>query len=400
MAKHKASLAIATAFLITLLLLGISEAVIRLIVYTNPDTGVLMIGRFALLPYRPKPDAARAAVAREEKVDESTYIVRDRDLGWSIRANGESGLYSATSQGFRGPKGWSTTASIPQRKIRICIYGDSFTHGDRVSFKDTWGDQLQHLHTSLQVLNFGVPAYGTDQAYLRFLRDGKKFDAQIQILGIWPEDMVRNLNLIRFFLNPQGSLGTSKPRFVLAHNDLKLVNWPVMSDETFLNTVLQESVTPVERYDFWYRRNEQRFPFYYHLRSIRALLSVYNAYERREIRNRQYFDKQSEAMKITVAIAEAFQRIAKARGSLAYVAIIPMRDFLEEHGSGAFPLVKALEEHSVHVLDFGPAFASRAKEVGVNALYLPDGHLSPEGNKLLAEEMNRSLATAFHLIKK
>jgi hypothetical protein len=392
--QKKHFLPLAATLTVVLILLAISEIGIRVIVKTNPATGMLLIGRFALLPYR--PDAQAAAVAWDV-AGSSTYLIRDEDLGWAIKANGETlgGEYTATSHGFRGPKNWETTSSIPKGKIRISVYGDSFTHGDEVELKYTWADQLQHLRANLEVLNFGVPAYGTDQAFLRFRRDGRKFDAQFHILGIWPENLVRNLNVIRFYLNPQGDLGTSKPRFELVSGNLALVNSPVLSRQAFFDTVLQRNVSPVVAHDYWYRDDEQQFPFYYHLQAVRAALSVYNAYHRREIRNRLYFDKDGEALKVAVAIGEAFKNEVEALGSRAYVSVIPMRDFLDAQGSGNFPLVEMLKARSIPVLDFGPAFASKAKEVGVEALFIRGGHLSPLGNRLMAEEMDRKLSPEF-----
>lgn len=390
--SKKSSLAIAATLIVAGLLLAISEIGIRVITKTNPETGMRLIGRFTFLPYRPEAEAAGASW---DRAGASTYVIRDEDLGWAIKPNGESGEYTATSHGFRGPKNWATTSSILNGKIRISVYGDSFTHGDEVQFKDTWADQLQHLRTNLEVLNFGVPAYGTDQAFLRFRRDGRKFNAQFHILGIWNECLVRNLNVVRFYLNPHGNLGNSKPRFVLASGNLAVVNSPVLSRQAFLDTVLQRNVSPVVEHDYWYRDDEQHFPFYYHLQTVRAALSVYNAYHRREIRNRLYFDKEGEALKVTVAIAETFKNEVEALGSRAYVSIIPMRDFLDAHGSGTFPLVEMLKARSIPVLDFGPAFASKAKEVGVEALYLPGGHLTALGNRLMAEEMNRKLSREF-----
>jgi hypothetical protein len=387
--SKKSSLAIASTLVVAALLLAVAEIGIRLIAKTNPETGMRLIGRFAFLPYRPEAEAAAASWDRAES---STYMTRDADLGWTIKPNGEGGEYTATSHGFRGPKNWATTSSIPKGMIRISVYGDSFTHGDEVQLKDTWADRLQHLRPNLQVLNFGVPAYGTDQAFLRFRRDGRKFDAQFHILGIWPENLVRNLNVVRFYLNPHGNLGNSKPRFVLASGNLQVVNSPVLSKQAFLDTVLQRNVSPIVEHDYWYRNDEQQFPFYYHLQTVRAALSVYNAYHRREIRNRLYFDKEGEALKVTVAIAEAFKNEVEALGSRAYVSVIPMRDFLDAHGSGHFPLVEMLKERSIPVLDFGPAFSSKARELGVGALYLPDGHLTAIGNRLIAEEMNRMLS--------
>lgn len=391
MSKEKRP-AIATALLVAAVLVAISEIGVRLATGISPETGMRLIGRVALLPYRPE---AAAAQASWEAAGTSTYLTRDEDLGWAIRANGGAGDVTATAHGFRGPKNWATTSSIPMGKIRISVYGDSFTHGDGVSLKDTWADQLQRLRPDLEVLNFGVPAYGTDQALLRFRRDGRRFDAHFHILGIWTENLVRNLSVIRFYLNPHGNLGTSKPRFELVEGKLVLLNSPVMPKHVFLDTVLQRNVSPIVKKDYWYREDEQGFPVFYHLETVRAALSVYNAYQRRAERNRLYFDKEGEALTTAVAIAEAFKHEVEERGARSYVSIIPMQDFLREHGSGVFPLADMLRERSIPLLDFGPAFASKAKEVGVDALYRPDGHLSALGNRVIAEEINRKLSREF-----
>jgi len=374
--------------------LAMLEIGVRVITTFNPDTGMALIGKVPLLPYRPDAESARASW---DKAARSTYVIRDNDLGWAINANGmaRSGEYTANSHGFRGARNWATTSAIPRGKVRISVYGDSFTHGDGVPLEHTWADQLQNLRADLQVLNFGVPAYGTDQAFLRFRRDGRKFDAQVHILGIWPEDLIRNISVIRFYLAPSENLGASKPRFILTSGKLAVVNSPVLSEQAFLDTVLQRDVSPVVEHDYWYRKNEQRFPPYYHWRTVRAALSVYNAYERRETRKRLYFDQEGEALRVTAAIAEAFKNDVEHLGSRAYVLIIPMRELLDAHRAGAFPLVEMLKARSISVLDTGPAFSAKAREVGVDPLYLPDGHLTALGNRVVAEEINRALSREF-----
>jgi hypothetical protein len=386
------SLAIAGALIVAALLLVMSEVVVRAISRVHPETGMQLIGRVAFLPYRPN---SGTVLASSGQPDTSTYVIRDNELGWTIKPNGGGGIYTATAHGFRGPQNSQTTVQIPEGKIRVSVYGDSFTHGDGVPLDGTWAEQLQHLRANMEVLNFGVPAYGTDQAFLRFLRDGQKFNAQIHILGIWPENLARNVNVIRFYLNPYGGLGTSKPRFKLVAGKLLLINSPVMTKEDFLDTVLQRHVSPLIESDYWYNEYEQQFPFYYHSQVVRAIFSVSRAYQRREMRNRMYFDRESEASRLTAAIAEAFKNEVEGLGSRAYVSIIPMRDFLDAHESGAFPLADMLKARSIPVLDFGPAFTSRAKEIGVDALYLPDGHLTVLGNRLIAEEINSRLSPDF-----
>jgi hypothetical protein len=202
---------------------------------------------------------------------------------------------------------------------------------------------------------------------------------------------MRNLSVIRFYLIPNGNIGNSKPRFVFAPDGLATVNTPVLSARDFMDTVLQRKVSNVVANDFWYREQEQKFPVYYHLQILRATLSVYNAYQRRELRQRMYFDRDGEALKITAAIAESFTREVEALGSRPFVGIIPMRDLLDAHAAGTFPLADMLSARSVPVLDVGPALAARARELGEDALFLPDGHLTPLGNRLVADEFEKRL---------
>ncbi len=369
----------------------LTEIAVRTITTTNPETGVRMFGKVALLPYRPEPQAAYASWERAQR---STYLVPDRE---PIKANGRSGELTATAEGLRGAPGGATSASIPAGKIRVSVYGDSFTHGDGVALEDTWAVQLERLRADVEVLNFGVPAYATDQAFLRFRReDGRRFAAHVHILGIWPEDLVRNLSVARFYLAPGGNLSSSKPRFVLGPGGaLVLVNSPVLAREEFLDSLLQKRVAPVLALDYWYREDEQRFPLYYHLHSLRTALSVHSAYQRHQTRRRLYFERESEALQLAAAIAEAFRDEVQALGARAYVALIPMRELLHAQASGAFPLAELLRSRGIEVLDFAPAFESRAGDAGIDALYLPDGHLTALGNRLIAEEIARGLSPQF-----
>ena len=86
----------------------------------------------------------------------------------------------------------------------------------------------------------------------RFDRGGRKFDAHFHILGIGAEDLVRNLSITRLYLIPSENLGGSKPRFTLTSKKLAVVNSPVLSEQVFLDTVLQMDVSPVVEHDYWH----------------------------------------------------------------------------------------------------------------------------------------------------
>jgi hypothetical protein len=382
---RKSRLVLAAVLLVLVAMTVIAEITARAIVQRNPETGIELLGRVALLPYRPDPQAAQESL---RAASTSTYVVFDKELGWTIKPNGSAGDYTATTHGFRGPMGGVTTKSLPQGKWRVSVYGDSFTHGDGVALQDTWADQLQHRAETLEVLNFGVPAFGTDQALLRFRRDGRQFQSHVHVLGVWPENLTRNLNVVRFYLAPHGNIGGSKPRFVLDSGRMQTVNSPVLSQTELLDALLHKHVSPVLTHDYWYKEDEQRFPWYFHLQSLRMAVSVWRAYERRAVRNRMYLDENGEAMTVTLAIAQTFRGEVEALGAKALVVVFPMRDFADAE---RFPLARLLKARGVSVVDLQPAFSAREKQLGTNALYLPDGHLTPLGNTLVAEELGKSL---------
>ena len=59
------------------------EVAVRVLTTTNPDNGMAMIGRYALVPYRPAAEVVRASLARP-----GSYLVRDAELGWTVRPPG------------------------------------------------------------------------------------------------------------------------------------------------------------------------------------------------------------------------------------------------------------------------------------------------------------------------
>jgi len=378
---------VAAVGVVCLVLLGLAEIGVRVILKTNPETGIRVLGRVPLLPYVPDAERARAALALAK---DSTYVQPDPDLGWSLRPSGASEPHTANAQGIRAAPDRVYTSSVPPGRVRVALFGDSFTHGDDLPLEDTWSDLLERSDPKLEVLNFGIPGYGTDQAFLRYRRDGKKFQHSAVVLAIWPEDIVRNLNIFRFYMTPSANLGGPKPRFVSAGGRLAVIDQPVMTRKEY-GEALIAGTHPLFEHEFWIDAGKLDFPFYYHLATVRGALSVLEAYQRREVRHAQYFEPGSEANRLQLEMAKVFAEEVKATGARPFVAIVPMRDFIPQHGSGGFPLVAALKEAGLDVIDFGPAFASHAAPM---SLFLPDGHLNRAGNEVLVEQTKAALQKA------
>lgn len=376
--------AVAAVVVGTLLLV---EVGLRVLVGTNEQTGLRVIGRVPLLPWRASEAHVRKTLGAPEA--EGQYIGRDPDLGWSIRPNGKGGLYEANASGFRGRPG-EVVAPTPAPGItRVAIYGDSFTHGDEVGNDDTWASRWMRVRPKLEVLNFGVPGYGVDQAVLRFERDGARFGASVHLLCIWPEDIIRNLNVIRFYMTPHGNLGPAKPRFVMGGSGLELVNHPVMGEAEYVATVTGQAPGAVMRHDRLYAEDDVARRWHHVSYVSRTVGGLLRTYERRREREAQYFSPDSEANRLVGEIARRFKARAEAGGARAYVVIIPAADMLDRHVGGGWPMVGAMKAAGVDVIDLGAAIAEAARVDGLDKLYR--GHTTPLGNQRVAEALDRAL---------
>ena len=133
------------AIILAVITVVLGELVARVLTRKS-DSGMAMIGRYVLLPYRPERASVEDWMARSAG---GTYLVDDSDLGWSIRASGTSELYETNSQGVRAEPARLYSTEIPAGKLRIVAVGDSFTHGDEVKNDETWMYVLEQLRPEL-----------------------------------------------------------------------------------------------------------------------------------------------------------------------------------------------------------------------------------------------------------
>lgn len=159
--------------------------------------------------------------AVEPKRRVSTHY--DKDLGWSSipgyfdrNAFGNNAYIKINSQGFRNHTEFSIP--IPSGKKRIICSGDSYTFGHGVSNVDAWPEQLSKIDTALETMNMGQKGYGIDQAYLWYLRDGKKFEHDVHLFGVIAH------NFQRF---GKEFLGKYKPVLDISRGQLRVTNVPV-----------------------------------------------------------------------------------------------------------------------------------------------------------------------------
>jgi hypothetical protein len=134
----------------------------------------------------------------------STYVA-DPICGWGLRPGAEAweadeGLAwsKINSHGFRDRE---RSISKPARELRVAVLGDSLTEARQVPMEKTFAALMeQDLSTcpglagrQLQVLNFGVPGYGTAQELLLLRHKVWQFQPDIIVLQFYAgNDMFNN----------------------------------------------------------------------------------------------------------------------------------------------------------------------------------------------------------------
>jgi hypothetical protein len=149
----------------------------------------------------------------------------DPGLGWRYTPGFRGDRHRINHQGLRGDREYATAP--PPGVDRLAAFGDSFVYGNEVDTPDSWPARLETELGGAEVLNFGVGGYGTDQAWLRYRREGRRFGPRIVLIGFVPDDIRRNVNVYRRFLSDH-ELPLFKPRFRMSDDGvLRLLPCPL-----------------------------------------------------------------------------------------------------------------------------------------------------------------------------
>jgi hypothetical protein len=133
-------------------------------------------------------------------------------------------VVSTNSQGWRGPE---TPLVKPQGAYRVLVLGDSFMAGLQVNDDQDFSSVLQSelnqrgVSRRVEVLNFGVPSWGTDQQYLALREYGLRYQPDLVLLAFYAQNDVydNSLELHATFGGPR------KPFFDLQDGRLVELPW-------------------------------------------------------------------------------------------------------------------------------------------------------------------------------
>jgi hypothetical protein len=334
------------------------------------------------------------------------FVYHDR-LGWNANPNNRT---FHNEQGIAPPDRVFTTR--PQgNKVRIALFGDSMTRASRGSalgWDNTWGylleKHLNQLGYQVEVMNFGVPAYGIDQAYLRWEIEGKQFNPDIVVFGFFSLDIVRCLEVEKAKnLGLYGGLFFTKPRFLPSRDSdqLKLVNSPTVSvDKIFdgarsfdeLRHIVYDSVYQETKGDY------QEYPWTesYLFNFLRTnwddnwfTQMDYHKYD-------SDYDLEKEGAQLALKLINQFQRSTKQQQAEFVTVVLPSQLDL-------FHLKNGKSLRYAHLLDaistFSPVIHAeeKMKSHEVEELFLPnDAHYSSLGNAVVAQIVSEFLVKHSH----
>ena len=138
----------------------------------------------------------------------------------NVRGRFHGQTVTHNSQGNRGDEvGFEKPAGVK----RVVVIGDSQAWGYGVADDETIPARLSKLLNEgggarYEVVNLGVGGYGTDQAFLKYLVQGRRYAPDIVVLTVFKNDPVENARTVAW--------GVEKPRFYLVDGRLCLGNVP------------------------------------------------------------------------------------------------------------------------------------------------------------------------------
>jgi hypothetical protein len=277
----------------------------------------------------------------------------------------------------------------PAGAFRILVLGDSFMEAVQVSLEDSFARRLERLHAAdgraVEVINAGISGWGTDDqlAYLRLY--GSRFRPDLVLVGMTlHNDVSDNLSSDWYEFRDGQLLPQPVPLF-------SAFDYRRLQVQTFLAAHSQI-------YQALFRA--------WRARDFSAGAKALDAYVANLVSATQAPDVARGWAK-TEALFDELTREASAAGARSAVFLIPLwiqvdparlEDFRARHPESGSLALRAPQERMiawgararVPVIDLQAAFAAEQAR-GVTLYLERDGHWTPAGHLLAADEVGRQL---------
>ena len=308
-----------------------------------------------------------------------SYLVYDDQMGWSVGSSRRSanGLYRSSRKGIRAPlEGVEFTKA--EEKPTVALLGDSFTFGEEVGYEDSWGYHLdQLLGAEVQVLNFGVPGYGVDQAYLRYEKDAKRWKPTVVIFGLFSHDFQRTMTVYPFLAHPYWDMPFSKPRFILSDGTLERLNAPPLRPEAIFShpSIIE---LPFLELDYGYVESAWQQSFYHASYLFRLFVSWFPPWSAET----PDFSEDTQVA-INGSIFRSFIQSVAQEQTIPIMVYFPASgDLNREPSSPSAVVTRTLQEAGItSYVDMTPCVI----DVDDADRFMPRGHLAPKASEAMAK---------------
>ncbi len=322
----------------------------------------------------------------------------DPVLGWSIRPNSrtiENGTpYESNEIGVRAERSYALLP--PPGVTRIAVFGPSFAHADDVALSDSWPYLLEQSRPDLEVMNWGVGGYGTDQSFLRYTTQGAAYAPHVVIIAYEEDNIRRNVNRYRPFVHAQTGMPLTKPVFIPKSDGLQLLENPFRSLAALRDAALKnpsyflDIVCPHDL--FCVRERYQPLPLdsLFTYRLLRTLVFEMH-YQGKLPYLSTWRDSYADPfqVEVTLRLLTEFAQTVRENGSIPLVLMFAYRPTFEEYAAGSPPmyqdLIDQLLQRDIPVLDLTPEFvAANHESRDFTGYFAPGGHYNEAGNQVVS----------------
>jgi hypothetical protein len=334
--SHEPALTVALGTITLGVIFVTAEVAVRLLEEVTPEG--ISVRDMMLLPREWEKVVAHRRSLWERSSAQYGVFVFDDMLGWTVGADrrgvGPHGeTYFSSREGLRAHAAGLSLAG--RSATKIALVGDSYTFASDVNYEDSWGAALeQQLGSGVQVLNFGVPGYGVDQAYLRYERDVRAWYPDVVVLAVISHDLLRSTMVYYQIGFPGAQVPGAKPRFVVRGNKLVPVNVPLPRPESvFASTDVKD--LPFLTYDRFYRSSDWTPHLYGFSHAFRLAQSWTSQWK---YAMKQGFDE--ETLSINRLLFDTFLRRVKEDGAIPVILFLP--SYTEYRDAGGRPAKEQL----------------------------------------------------------
>jgi hypothetical protein len=314
----------------------------------------------------------------------------DPVLGWNLSAGEANNLGTRRRQDYP-----------PKPVYKLKAFGDSFVYGAEVEPESTVCAFVERLRP-WECLNFGVGAYGTDQALLKYRANPIK--SEYVVLGILCENIGRVVSrypgfYMRLPFPP-------KPRYLWQQGRARLLPNPISEKQQLYRLLDPAFIESLKQDDYWPYYYEQvmrapdrlRFPALYtlfrHAGYFASLASIplqswlkpsFEA-DQRKYKYYHLYQSDSEALRLMKYLIDEFARLAGERQEKPVFIVFADQYSLDlmkrYHRTPYAALSDYIQSQGYPLVDVGASFSQEPYEKYFNYY---NSHYSPAGNKRVAD---------------